>query len=309
MSDVPLPWSIRPIQPDEWAEALTLLLAADLPANVLSTAITAVTEHLQKGTLDPAAFFVAVEGPRILGTILGQQLPGAQALLFDVPHAASEHPHAEEIKDALVQALLAWFSAQSVKMVQCLLALVETVRATTLLRSGFHYITELHYLRHFLDTMPLPLESGLEFLRYETTMQNRLAELIAATYVDTLDCPELDGVRSISEVIEGHERGSKSKDHNWWLVRTDDADIGVVLLQTVETENVWDLVYMGLRPEARRRGYGRQLVQFALQQAKEAGVSSVQLSVDVRNTPALRLYQRLGFMPWEEKALFLALLG
>ena len=47
-------------------------------------------------------------------------------------------------------------------------------------------------------------------------------------------------------------------------------------------------------PEHRRRGLGRDLVEHALRQAKEAGHREVSLSVEPDN-PALRLYERLGF--------------
>jgi HAD superfamily hydrolase (TIGR01509 family) len=47
-------------------------------------------------------------------------------------------------------------------------------------------------------------------------------------------------------------------------------------------------------PEHRRRGLGRDLVEHALRQAKEAGHRQVSLSVEPDN-PALRLYERLGF--------------
>jgi HAD superfamily hydrolase (TIGR01509 family) len=47
-------------------------------------------------------------------------------------------------------------------------------------------------------------------------------------------------------------------------------------------------------PEHRRRGLGRDLVEHALRQAKEAGHRQVSLSVEPDN-PALHLYERLGF--------------
>lgn len=301
-------WTLRAALAAEWPAALTLLLAADLPAEQLPDAIKLVTQHLQRGTLDPDAFFIAVDGKQLLGAILGQHLPGAQALLFDVPHAVADHPDAECIKDELLATLLAWLKAREVRLVQCLLSLAETVRATSLLRGGFHYVTELHYQRHFLDMLPPWVEPGLQFIRYEPSLRERLAELIAATYVDTLDCPELNGVRSISEVIEGHQQQMSVDLPNWWLVREHSTDVGVLLTQPLPKENVWDMVYMGVVPAARRRGLGRHIMSFVLHQAKEAETKAIQLAVDARNTPAVKLYNQLGFVPWEEKALFLKVL-
>ncbi|NUQ46789.1 MAG: GNAT family N-acetyltransferase, partial [Phycisphaerae bacterium] len=62
---------------------------------------------------------------------------------------------------------------------------------------------------------------------------------------------------------------------------------------------------MGVLPPFRRRRLGRRILGFALHQAKEAESRFLQLAVDTRNLPAVRLYNQLGFVPWEEKALFL----
>jgi ribosomal protein S18 acetylase RimI-like enzyme len=52
-----------------------------------------------------------------------------------------------------------------------------------------------------------------------------------------------------------------------------------------------------VRPEARRRGIGRQLLAELIQPARDAGLAHVSLEVLVRNSEARRLYERLGFTP------------
>ena len=61
---------------------------------------------------------------------------------------------------------------------------------------------------------------------------------------------------------------------------------------------------MYVRPSARRRGIGAALVEAILVHAAES-VEQVQLTVGVANTPARRLYARLGFVEWgiERQAL------
>jgi HAD superfamily hydrolase (TIGR01509 family) len=51
---------------------------------------------------------------------------------------------------------------------------------------------------------------------------------------------------------------------------------------------------LAVGPEHRRRGLGRDLLEFALRRAEEAGHREVSLSVEPDN-PARRLYERLGF--------------
>jgi aminoglycoside 6'-N-acetyltransferase I len=48
-------------------------------------------------------------------------------------------------------------------------------------------------------------------------------------------------------------------------------------------------------PEARRRGVGRRLVEFAIARAPERGCRSMGLNTNERNADALALYQQVGF--------------
>jgi ribosomal protein S18 acetylase RimI-like enzyme len=61
---------------------------------------------------------------------------------------------------------------------------------------------------------------------------------------------------------------------------------------------------MYVRPDHRRSGAGRMLVEATLQAARQR-VEIIQLSVVSDNLPALRLYQRLGFQQYgfEKRAL------
>jgi ribosomal protein S18 acetylase RimI-like enzyme len=52
-----------------------------------------------------------------------------------------------------------------------------------------------------------------------------------------------------------------------------------------------------VRPEARRRGIGRELLAELIQPARDAGLEHVSLDVLMRNSEARRLYERLGFAP------------
>jgi ribosomal protein S18 acetylase RimI-like enzyme len=45
----------------------------------------------------------------------------------------------------------------------------------------------------------------------------------------------------------------------------------------------------------RRRGYGRQAVEFLEKRAREMGVHAVHLEVDRGNDPAFELYRRTGY--------------
>jgi ribosomal protein S18 acetylase RimI-like enzyme len=52
---------------------------------------------------------------------------------------------------------------------------------------------------------------------------------------------------------------------------------------------------MGVRPTARRRGVGRELVRHAIESAEARGLRRLILEVFEQNPPAMRLYEQAGF--------------
>jgi ribosomal protein S18 acetylase RimI-like enzyme len=54
----------------------------------------------------------------------------------------------------------------------------------------------------------------------------------------------------------------------------------------------------------RGRGIGEALMRYALNMAREAGADGVALTSNPRREAANRLYQRLGFKPWQTNLYF-----
>jgi ribosomal protein S18 acetylase RimI-like enzyme len=55
------------------------------------------------------------------------------------------------------------------------------------------------------------------------------------------------------------------------------------------------VVYLGVVPASRQRGIGRALVMRAVRDTANLGLPQIGLAVDVANTPAMRLYEKMGF--------------
>ena len=53
---------------------------------------------------------------------------------------------------------------------------------------------------------------------------------------------------------------------------------------------------LAVEPDARRSGVGRALVQAAVDHGYAAGLQAIGLHVSVTNGPAIRLYEREGFV-------------
>ena len=129
--------------------------------------------------------------------------------------------------------------------------------------------------------------------------------MIEETYIETQDIPALNGVREIQDVIEGYERTGDFAPQLWLFVQAQGRDVGVLLLADHPRQNQFELIYMGLIPTARGRGWGAKLAGHAQQLTMAAGRERLVLAVDALNDPAIRAYTRVGFVEWFRRSVFL----
>jgi ribosomal protein S18 acetylase RimI-like enzyme len=128
------------------------------------------------------------------------------------------------------------------------------------------------------------------------------------TYEGTLDCPALNGVRRLEDVVEGYRATGSFRTENWLIARESGRDIGVLLLTDHPSARHWELMYMGVVSAARGRELGRQITRHALWLARCADVERVVLAVDAANRPALAMYERAGFAAWDRRSVFVRFL-
>lgn len=67
-------------------------------------------------------------------------------------------------------------------------------------------------------------------------------------------------------------------------------------------------LYLGIINEYRDKGFGKKLMSYAIEQAKQKGINEIKLSVRADNQKAVSIYKSLGFkenkyeMLWTDKA-------
>src|SRR5262249_29639034 len=159
---------------------------------------------------------------------------------------------------------------QGAKMAQALLTPQEALLASPLERNGFRHITTLWYLRHLLDipTLSAPAAVRLNYQTYESGDRDAFHHTLLRTYEDTRDCPEVNGVRDLAEIVEGHRAQGIHAPQRWWLALDAGRPVGVLLLAEIPECSGFDLSYLGVVPEARRNGVGRVLTRKALFEAR-----------------------------------------
>ena len=134
----------------------------------------------------------------------------------------------------------------------------------------------------------------LALVLHHDLQSKQWSQLVESTYVDTRDVPELNGQRDIQNTLEGYASTICGRPETWWAVQCQGANIGCLLL--TPTAAKWqELTYLGLVPEWRGKGLSKVVMNFVRDWALENGTQGFTLAVDIRNTPAIRLYQSYGF--------------
>jgi mycothiol synthase len=285
---------------DQWQAALELAYRR-LPGERRRFQVIHALHLIDEGTIDPGGIWVARQGDVLVGVQIAVPLGGA-SFLFWLPETQGKAKAA--VEDKLVQAALAWCRQQGGKLAHAILHPADAGRAAALVRNRFVHSTQLLYLGHELK-LPAKPASMAGFEPFSAANADCFSATLARSYEGTLDCPELNGVRTIDEILTGYRAAGPFDPARWWLVRLGDEPAGVVILTELPEGPSWDLSYLGIVPEHRRQGLARAATYRVLHAALAAGIAEVILAVDVRNAPALRLYQSMGFAQSEVRDVYL----
>lgn len=192
-------------------------------------------------------------------------------------------------------------------LAQALLTPDESSLAGPLLDAGFRWVGDLQYLRRPWQPPEAPGESwpdGVSVVRYTSESNTRLAAALEASYIDTLDCPELHGMRRTEEVIESHRGTGRFDPALWWIVERAGTPEGALLLNQCPDQDHCELVYLGLSPALRGIGLGRQLLRMGLREIERRPHRTMMCAVDSRNAPARALYESEGFHEFTTRAAY-----
>lgn len=300
------PRTIAPATRAEAREALELLFSRLAP-KAREEQVAALFAALLSGEIPLGGLWTARRGSRLVGAALAQVQPGRTALVW-MPRLIDGEPAATG--RALLGSVDEMLAAAGVVVANMLPAEPAASDRALLRAAGYRHLARLHYLASPRGEFPSePPESPLRFEGYSTENHKRLTGVVEATYAQTLDCPDLDGIRHIEDTLVGYQTTGVFDPSRWLLIRHADRDVGCLLLADHPAQDSWELVYMGVVPEARGNGWGRVIVRHAQWLTGEAGRSCLVLAVDAANAPALGVYGSLGFQQWEEREVYIKVFG
>jgi ribosomal protein S18 acetylase RimI-like enzyme len=262
---------------------------------------------LERGPRD--GWFLAWCAGQPVGSVLADYLAGRAGALWAPRVALGDMPSRRSAADLLLSKAIDYLRSRDASIVQAQLEAHSGEPAQVLRAGGFEPFCELMYLSsEAQDFSTAPPAARLRFEPYSRANHARLVRVVEETYRDTFDCPRLNGLRDVEDVLEGYKAIGQFDASRWFIVRHEARDVGCLLLTAYHEPPFWELVYQGIVPWARGRGLGADVTRHAQWLAGQAGVEQLVLAVDAANDPALAVYAAAGFRAWESRWMFVRLL-
>jgi mycothiol synthase len=286
---------------EDRAAALELTFG-NLPPEQRQRQIESISSALSPHKHPWVGLLGAYRGDKLVGSIFSQIQPGKYAQVWPPRLAQNE---AVNTAAYLLRAAAEWLGQEPVCMAQMLLENASAEDEKTLCEGGFDYLTDLLYLVCLKDDfLQAVLPCPLEFEVYNSQNHDRLARIVEATYRETLDCPKLNHVRQLDDVLEGYRATGNFLPGFWLIVRYENRDVGCLLLADHPKYENMELVYMGIIPEYRGQHWGSDIARHAQWVARQAGRARLVLAVDASNRPAIEMYASVGFRTWDQRRIY-----
>lgn len=292
---------VRPIQPGEIAHALPLFFTPQHQQDpqTLQESIDAFATLARRENYDLSRQIVALSDEKLVAACLCIHQQGRYAFALTSPcppptpsSGDLSHLAVETVRQSCLDAF-----KQGACFVQMLLEPNDTDRLDICCRAGFRRLTNLIYMLR-IPPSPTPLEKPqphLAWLSYQPGNHQQFKEVIAQTYQQSLDCPELENLRDMEDVIVAHRAGGQFDPNLWLLLLHRQEPAGALLLTPQPPQKSLEVTYMGLCPAYRKKGLATFIMHHALALAARQHTAALTLAVDERNAPACNLYRRFHF--------------
>jgi ribosomal protein S18 acetylase RimI-like enzyme len=265
-----------------------------------------VGEALAQAALPEGAPFAGLIAARrdghLVGAVFCQIEPGQTAIIW-LPRLIVGEP--QSTAAALLAATWEFLARHPVVLAQVLLPTVDKNERTILRAGGLRHLTNLLYLVSLEGSFPTAMPTTLlDFESYGEANRHRWLQVLTATYEGTLDCAGLGIVRDPEDILAGYRAAGAFDPRHWLLVRSEDRDVGCLLLADHPRHDSMEVLYLGLIPAARGHGWGKQLARRGQWLARLAGRRRLLLAVDAANRPATETYTAVGFQTWQRRQLY-----
>lgn len=289
---------------DQLLRPAVALLLRDAPADERDRQLEEFLDAARSGSLTLDGLLVAVEHGFAVGAVYFALQPDGCAFVW--PPRADGSVDVDGVCDALLQDVGRRLDACDCWLGQSIVEPEAAADRAILERNGFAHLADLQYLRRPLRGRPTPAiaQPALQVVRLDPDeAAERFGSLIDRTYRQSADCPALSGLRTGVEAVGSHKATGACLPDQWLVFQHRGEDAGLLIFADHADQDAWELVYMGVVPESRGRGFGCEIVSHGLQAAARSGRSAVLLAVDGNNVYARRVYEAAGFERIDAKSI------
>ena len=265
------------------------------------------------GAIDLGGLWAARRRGRVVGALLTQALAGRAAAVW-APEVTVSWGRAA-LAASLIRSALEDFRSRGFRIAQALVdGSAPRTASADLERGGLPRVTVLTYMHRDtarpMGRAPTPGRPTFDWRPFGPPTEDDFRRVLQETYAESLDMPELEGIRSLDDVIAGHRAAGRYDPSRWRVgfLPDEPGSAAVLLLSEVPDRPAWEVAYLGLTLPARGRGLGKAALAHALDLARPHA-PRLELAVDARNDPARRLYDAAGFIPFDHRTVHLAVLN
>ena len=290
-------------------EALRLQLQAFSEVD-RSARIEQFRESEQREVVSLDNCLICRRGRQVAGVLLLVSQSDGTMYVWPAETLGGLHPQDDiEIRRALYEEATHVVDAPGIWIGQSLLETDQDEQSQELAHHGFPRLTDLVFMNRSVPALlegaesvaPPDMELWASEPFDESTNGADFAALVEQTYESTCDCPELNGSRDGWESLESHRQSGSHSPDLWRLFRHEGQPAGLLLLTEHPPEAVWEVVYFGVSPQFRGFGFGKRVLDAGIDLAQKNGILEIVLAVDVRNSPAMRLYEQLKFAQFDRR--------
>lgn len=232
---------------------------------------------------------------RLVGSVLGVVSPGKVAMIL-----VSSCTPETALSDAVTQALEMLEQRArhaGLAILQSLIPRDCADREQVLSKAGYAFLADMRYLVLEVppSLSPEPRRPDIVVEDYRSAGEVVFRNTLGRTYEGSLDCPGLNGLRTMEEIVLSHRHTGIHDPRLWLIARIGNNPIGVALLSHVPLQSAMEIVYVGVVPESRGCSYGSFLVRLAIEIALRTNSEHLMLAVDHRNHYARKIYSSFGF--------------
>ena len=139
--------------------------------------------------------------------------------------------------------------------------------------------------------------------RYTAKHHARFAKTLAACYEESEDCLAANRQSEPEKSLADYRDTAFFDPALWFLFQSGNTDFGCLLMTHDTSEALLEIVYLGLSPSFRGRGFGHWAAAMAISEAKRLHCRQLTVAVDTQNTAARGLYAHWGFWCFASKSV------